>query len=103
MWRENQLPATGCCNLAQSNKLFGPYVSSATKKSTAQEGRYRRKLHGAELWQPTKDYAALRFTPRFFLAGFFFARYAPTFFDEWPAAFTAAFSFAGVTLNFFDQ
>ncbi|MET4798317.1 hypothetical protein ABIA96_000876 [Bradyrhizobium sp. LB11.1] len=46
-----------------------------------------------------------------FLAAFFFAffaafwaiRYASTFLDEWPAAATAAFSLAGVILNFFDQ
>jgi hypothetical protein len=28
---------------------------------------------------------------------------APTFFAEWPTFFTAYLSFAGVTLNLFDQ
>jgi hypothetical protein len=38
-----------------------------------------------------------------FFGAFFLARYSPTFFDECPAAATAAFNLAGVTLNFFDQ
>ena len=39
----------------------------------------------------------------FFFAAFWAIRYASTFFEEWPAAATAAFSLAGVILNFFDQ
>jgi hypothetical protein len=39
----------------------------------------------------------------FFFVFLAFARYAPTFLEECPAAFTAALSLAGVTLNFFDQ
>ncbi|MET4390292.1 hypothetical protein ABIB73_006074 [Bradyrhizobium sp. F1.4.3] len=43
------------------------------------------------------------FLAAFLFAAFWALRYASTFLAEWPAAATAAFSLAGVILNFFDQ
>jgi hypothetical protein len=70
-------------------------------RATSPEGRCRGAFFFARFFVVLREVLLAAFFA--FFAALRPARWAPTAFDECPTAATAAFSLAGVTLNFFDQ